>query len=614
MSPALRMPNLGKLRRDAKPVEVAGPADLDDGTESTGPKDASAETGATPTEPAEPAEPTATEAPEPAEPTATEAPEPAELAAAEPSTPGPAAAQPISSRPIELALVAEAGAPVEPSEPGQPAIPAAVADDFAPELPTGTTENEAGFANPSEPEPEIGPEPPSIPESLAKLAEFGRAVVSWIADDGYPVNVDVEIEVALEKGIVRFSEPPGFKVVPKSTIAITGSHIRRLPSGGFDERSHVTVWGTAAARPRGRFAVTADRAWAWDERDMPLPAAYERTLPKARRYFRALSAARGVTVRPRLSPALLLFRATRAPFLSATFAPVLLGLAVAARAGVFDFATALITVVAASAVHLGLNVANDVFDTLQGADDANATPTKFSGGSRVLQNALVSMREMSVLAAGCYAVAAVLGLVLLAMRGSPALVAIVVIGSFISLAYTMPPFKLVYRGVGEIATAIGFGPVMLLGAYTVQSRGTVTLEAFVLSIPVALLVAMILYVNEIPDRTGDAKVGKLTLPVRWPKPWVIRGFDVAAGAAFAVVAVGVAAGILPIPTLLALLAIPLAVRVHAGLVRFYENPYALMATMAANIQLHLNMSMLLLVGYLFALLDQMLLGRTPFLW
>jgi 1,4-dihydroxy-2-naphthoate octaprenyltransferase len=289
-------------------------------------------------------------------------------------------------------------------------------------------------------------------------------------------------------------------------------------------------------------------------------------------------------------------------------------LAVAARAGTFDFATAFITVVAASAVHLGLNVANDVFDTLQGADDANSTPTKFSGGSRVLQNALVSMREMSVLAVGCYAVAAVLGLVLLAMRGSPALVAIVAIGFFISLAYTMPPFKLVYRGVGEIATAIGFGPVMLLGAYTVQSRGTVTLEAFVLSIPVALLVAMILYVNEIPDRIGDAKVGKLTLPVRWPKQAVILGFDVAAGAAFAVVAIGVAIGVLPIPALLALVAIPLAVRVHRGLVRFYENPYALMATMAANIQLHLNVSMLLLVGYLVALLDQVLLGRTPFLW
>ncbi|HEX7495888.1 MAG TPA: prenyltransferase, partial [Candidatus Limnocylindrales bacterium] len=465
------------------------------------------------------------------------------------------------------------------------------------------------------PEPDSVPgPPPNIPESLAKLAAFEHAVLSWIAEDGYPVNVDVEIEVKPGQGIVRFSEPAGFKLPSGAPVALTGSHIRALPQGGFDERSHVTVWGAAVARPRGRFVVTAGRAWAWDERDLPLPAAYERSLPKARRYFEALSAARGVPVRPRLSPALLLFRATRAPFLSATFAPVLLGFAVAARAGFFDIVTALITLVAASAVHLGLNVANDVFDTLQGADDANTTPTKFSGGSRVLQNALVSIREMSLLAVGCYAVAAALGLVLLVMRGSPALVAIYALGLFISLGYTMPPVKLVYRGVGEIATAIGFGPVMLLGAFTVQSRGTFTLEAFVVSIPVALLVAMILYVNEIPDRLSDAKVGKRTLPVRWSKEAVIRGFDVAAAANFLVVAGGVAFGILPIPALLTLLAIPLALRIHRGLVTFYDNPYALMATMGANIQLHMTVGLLLLAGYLATIADQTLLGRKPFFW
>jgi 1,4-dihydroxy-2-naphthoate polyprenyltransferase len=321
-----------------------------------------------------------------------------------------------------------------------------------------------------------------------------------------------------------------------------------------------------------------------------------------------------VRVRPRLPKRLLLFRATRAPFLSATFAPVLLGLAVAARVGIFDIVTAVITLVAASAVHMGLNVANDVFDTLLGADDANATPTKFSGGSRVLQNALVTIREMSMLAIGCYAVAAVLGIALLVMRGSPALVVIVALGFFISLAYTMPPFKLVYRGLGEIATAIGFGPVMLLGAYAVQSRGSLSLEAFLVSIPVALLVAMILYVNEIPDRVGDAQAGKRTLPVRWSKVAVIRGFDVSVAGTFLSVVGGVGAGLLPIPTLLVLLAIPLAIRVHSGLVSFYDNPYALMGTMAANIQLHMNVGLLLLAGYLLTIADQTFLSRKPFLW
>ena len=68
------------------------------------------------------------------------------------------------------------------------------------------------------------------------------------------------------------------------------------------------------------------------------------------------------------------------------------------------------------------------------------------------------------------------------------------------------------------------------GAYVVQTRGVLAWEPFVASIPIALLVALILYVNEIPDRRGDARAGKRTLPVRfsrsgrdprattWPRP------------------------------------------------------------------------------------------------
>ena len=267
----------------------------------------------------------------------------------------------------------------------------------------------------------------------------------------------------------------------------------------------------------------------------------------------------------------------------------------------------------ASGARFALIIGDDEASLL-GADDANPTPTKFSGGSRVIQNALVTIREMSILAVGCYAVAAALGLLLLLLRGSQALVVISALGLFISVAYTMPPFKLVYRGLGEVATAIGFGPVMLLGAYTVQSRGSVSAEAFLVSLPAAFLVAMILYVNEIPDRVGDAKVGKRTLPVRWSRQTVIRVFDIAAAASFVVVAAGAAAGLLPLPTLLVLVAIPLAVRVHVGMVRFYDNPYALMETMATNIQLHLSVGVLLLVGYLLTIADQTLLGRRPFLW
>jgi 1,4-dihydroxy-2-naphthoate octaprenyltransferase len=258
-------------------------------------------------------------------------------------------------------------------------------------------------------------------------------------------------------------------------------------------------------------------------------------------------------------------------------------------------------VVGAAFVQLGLNVANDVFDTIQGADDANVTPTKFSGGSRVIQYGLVSLRQMAMLAATFYVAAALIGLVLLATRGSLALLVIGVVGFIVSLGYTAPPLKFVYRGLGEIAVAIGFGPLMLLGAYVVQTRGALALEPFVASIPVALLVALILYVNEIPDRRGDAHAGKRTLPVRFSRAAVIGGYNAAVVGAYVAVVVGVVAGILPVPALLMLLTIPLARRVSSGLAPNYDNPYGLMAFMGVNVQLHLAAGALLLVAYLIVL-------------
>jgi 1,4-dihydroxy-2-naphthoate octaprenyltransferase len=220
----------------------------------------------------------------------------------------------------------------------------------------------------------------------------------------------------------------------------------------------------------------------------------------------------------------------------------------------------------------------------------------------VIQYGLVSFRQMAGLAFVFYVAAGVIGLLLLALRGSPALLIIGVLGFIVSLGYTAPPLKFVYRGLGEIAVAFGFGPLMLLGAYVVQTRGLLTWEPVIASLPIALLVALILYVNEIPDRRGDARAGKRTLPVRLPKNAVIAGYRLAAIAAYAIVVIGVVAGLLPIPALLALLTIPLALQVSRGLEPNYDNPYGLMAVMAVNINVHLYAGALLLIAYLVVLI------------
>lgn len=431
---------------------------------------------------------------------------------------------------------------------------------------------------------------------LEKLSGYPYQIATWVEGDGYPVSVAVTAAFDPAGQVAAFAAPAGLVVPTDRDVSLTGSHIRPQPGYGYDERRHVTVWGRATV-DGGRVTLTASSAWGWDEAEVPFFEYSERSVGQSRKYFDALSAERGTPVKPRLSLGWLVLRSTRLPFLSATVVPVLLGIAIAATHGSFDLVAAVLTVIGAACVHLGLNVANDVFDTIQGADDANVTPTQFSGGSRVIQYGLVSLRRMATVSTGFYLAGLIIGLVLLAFWGSPALLVIGVAGFIISIGYTAPPLKFVYRGLGELAVAIGFGPLMLLGAYVVQTGGTLSWEPFVASIPVALFIALILYVNEIPDRRGDARVGKRTLPVRFSREAVINGYEVTVATAYVALVAGVATGILPIPTLLMLLTIPLALEVSRGLRPNYDNPYGLMSVMGVNVQLHLRAGVLLLVGY-----------------
>jgi len=433
---------------------------------------------------------------------------------------------------------------------------------------------------------------------LDKLAGYPFVVVAWVDDAGYPMSVATDFSIDAERGVVTLRQPAGeAAAIPTDrAVSVLGSHIRPTPGQGYDERRYQQLWGTAADAGEGSVVVTPTRAWGWDETEVPFFEYSERSVPQSRRYLAELSREKGRIIRPRLSAGWLFLRTTRLPFLSATAVPVLLGIAVAARGGTFDLGLALLTVIGAALAHLAINVSNDIFDTLSGADAANVTPTPFSGGSRVLLYDLLTLRQLIALDLALLGGAAAIGLALVWATGSATLLWIGIAGIALGIGYTAPPVKLVYRGLGEIGVAIGFGPIMLLGAYVVQT-GSLSWEAVVASIPVAILVALILYVNEIPDRVGDAAAGKGTLPVRLPQGVVTGVYLAAAGLAFAVVVVGVIARVLPVATLLALLAAPLVWQVYGGIRRYYAQPYALMPVMGTNIKVHLYVGLLLLAGY-----------------
>src|SRR6185503_11133738 len=214
---------------------------------------------------------------------------------------------------------------------------------------------------------------------------YTHAVVAFVDEDGYPLSVATGFTVRPDQGVVSLQVVAGSEVSPPMgrEVNVVFSHIRPQPGVGYDERRYVSMWGSLT-EVDGHVEFIPERVQHWDEQEMSFFEFSERGVPQAHKYMERVSREQGRPVKPKLSAGWLFLRATRLPFLSATFVPVSLGVAVAALHGQWHWWLAVLTLIAAASVHLGLNVANDVFDTMSGADQANVTPTQFSGGSRVI--------------------------------------------------------------------------------------------------------------------------------------------------------------------------------------------------------------------------------------
>lgn len=291
-------------------------------------------------------------------------------------------------------------------------------------------------------------------------------------------------------------------------------------------------------------------------------------------------------------------RAARAPFLSATAVPVLLGTALAfRRSGTLDgfhFAAAL---VGALLIHAGANLLNEHADHLSGADAANLNRTPFSGGSGTIQEGLVSPGAVLRAAVLCMSVGAALGLYLNAATRGNVVLALGVFGLALGWCYSERPVRLGYRGggVGELAVALGFGPVTVSGAYYVQVQ-SLDAGAFLASLPVAVLIALVLIVNGFPDHDADRAVGKRTLVVTLGRRRSVTLYLVLLALVHALTAALVWSRVLPPACLLAFLTLPVAIRAASVLRRSHLSLDELLPANAGTIALHGAFGLLLSAG------------------
>jgi len=435
---------------------------------------------------------------------------------------------------------------------------------------------------------------------LEDVADFNHAVLAFVDTEGYPLNVAADFTVDKARQVIRLAKPSGpASPASGSNVNVTFSHIRPQPGVGYDQRRYISIWGRIEVAGDS-LELTPRRTHGWDEDRLSFFELCERSVPVAHEYMRKLSTERGEEVKPQLSLGWLIFLATRVPFLTATIVPVLLGAVVARSHGFSAWWLTVLSLLGGCLIHLALNVTNDVSDASSGADQANVNPTMFSGGSRMIQYGLVSLSAMKRAAVGLYAAGIAIGLYLAFTRGWE-LLWIGAAGVFLSIFYSAPPFKLVHRGVGEICVALGFGPIMVLGTYFVVAQ-RLSFEAFYASLPVALLIMLVLYVNQIPDRPSDEKAGKRTIVVRLGKEAIVKGYAVSVVASYLLIVFGALNGIMPAWTLLGLVTAPIAMQVYRALDPNYNNPYALMSAMGKNIMVHFGTGMLLVLGYVLAVI------------
>jgi len=204
-------------------------------------------------------------------------------------------------------------------------------------------------------------------------------------------------------------------------------------------------------------------------------------------------------------------KALRAPFLTGSQIPVVIGVCYAALEGYFIFIPFIITLIGVAGLHLGANILNDYYDA-RGSDPVNVRLTPFSGGSRVIQNGKVRPAAMLAMSMFFFLIGLAAGIWLI-FNGRPLVLLLGILGFGAGWSYSSPPLQLMATGWGEVVIFFAFGPLITLGAYYVMA-GNLNLNAFWLGIPQGFLITCVIWINQFPDYQADMEAGKKNLVVR----------------------------------------------------------------------------------------------------
>lgn len=287
------------------------------------------------------------------------------------------------------------------------------------------------------------------------------------------------------------------------------------------------------------------------------------------------------------------YQAVRPRVFTATYVPLGLAGIIAGGDGVFDAGIFVLALIGTLLLQSAANLINEYADYQRGADALKQAGQGMTIKHRILRPASVRNGAVLTTLGGC-----LIGLHLLQLSG-PLLWVIGIGGVLVAISYTAGPFPLAYHGLGEIAAGIFMGPAIVVGAYYVMSPQAAAVrlgELALISLPIALMVAAILHANNIRDMDADRAVGKRTLAVIFGIRFARIEYAGLVIGAYAAQIVLVIAGLMPLPSLLTLLALPEARR----LIRIFNTSRAVPLMHEAQgrtAKLHGQFGLLMVVGW-----------------
>ncbi|MGZ3515440.1 MAG: UbiA family prenyltransferase [Thermodesulfobacteriota bacterium] len=291
------------------------------------------------------------------------------------------------------------------------------------------------------------------------------------------------------------------------------------------------------------------------------------------------------------------WKAFRFHYTSASFMPGILGAMIAwTTDGQFHAGLFLLVMLGLVLNHMALNMTDDYYDFRHLVDVFAAEEgNPYAGGSRTLSDGLIQPASMRRVFTAFYVIAIGIGLYLGWAKGFFVLF-LLVLGFFCAFFYTAPPIRFGYRGLGEIAQLLCFGPAIGLGAYYVQAQ-RISWEAFWGTLPFGIMLFSMITINEIPDYFEDRKGGKLNLVARFGRETGVWLFIVSLLSAYGAILTGVLLKRIPPLGLISLLTLPIAYKTISVLRVHYREPLKMAPANLGMICSHNFTAILLALSY-----------------